>query len=129
MMSMLDSLQVLVVDDTTVSRGLLCQSLEEIGIRHVDFCRTGDEALAIVNRRGVHLVISDQNMPGLTGTQLLEKLRMQKSTAKIGFILVSGSITQQVLSDAQKWGANNILSKPFDTPKMKKCLEKVTGPL
>ncbi|WP_102109294.1 response regulator [Oceaniglobus roseus] len=128
-MSLRDTLQVLVVDDTSVSRGLVCMSLEEIGIKNVDFCKSGDEAFDIATRRGVHVVISDQNMPGLTGIQLLEKLRMQKATSRIGFILISGSMNQQLLDSARKWGLNNFLSKPFDTPKLKTCLETVTGPL
>ena len=68
-------------------------------------------------------------MPGMTGLDLLGNLRMQKSTANVGFILVSGSMNQEILGRAQKLGLNNFLSKPFDTMKLKKCLETVTGPL
>jgi len=128
-MSLRNSLKVLVVDDTSVSRGLICNSLEELGIKNVDFCSRGDTALDIATQRGIHLVISDHNMPGMTGIQLLEKLRTQKATSRIGFILVSGSMTQALLNDARKWGVNNFLPKPFDTPKLKACLETVTGPL
>lgn len=119
----------MVVDDTSVSRGLICMALDEIGIKNVHICRSGEEAYDFATRHGAHLVISDQNMPGLTGIQLLEKLRAQKATARIGFVLVSGSMTQSLLADARKFGLNNYLTKPFDTPKVRACLEAVTGPL
>lgn len=128
-MSLRNSLHVLVVDDTSVSRGLICMSLDEIGIKNVHICRSGDEALDFATRRGAHLVISDQNMPGLSGIELLEKLRMHKATSRIGFILVSGSMTQDLLISARKFGLNNFLAKPFDTARLKACVETVTGPL
>lgn len=128
-MSLQKTLQVLVVDDTSVSRGLICMSLEEIGIKNVDICKSGDEAYDHAVRRGAHLIISDQNMPGMTGIQLLERLRTHKATARVGFILISGSMTQALLDDARRWGLNNFLTKPFSTAKLKACIETVTGPL
>lgn len=128
-MSLRNNLKVLVVDDTSVSRGLICMSLDEIGIKNYEACKSGQEAYDIAVRKGMHIVISDQNMPGMSGVQLLENLRMQKSTSRIGFILISGSMDQQLLDAANKWGLNNFLPKPFDTNKLKSCIEKVTGPL
>ena len=128
-MPLRDSIKILVVDDTSVSRGLICMSLDEIGIKNVDIRKSGEEALDFAIRQGAHVVISDQNMPGMTGIQLLERLRMHKATSRIGFILISGSMTQDMLNAAQKLGLNNFLQKPFDTRSLKTCLEKVTGPL
>jgi two-component system chemotaxis response regulator CheY len=96
---------------------------------NVDACSAGDVALDKATRQGFHIVISDHHMPGMTGLELLARLRSQKSTARIGFILISGSMNKAVLGDAQKWGLNNFLPKPFDTAKLKACLETVTGKL
>ena len=112
-MSLRNTLKILVVDDTSVSRGLLCNSLEDIGMRNVDFCVSGDVAFQRVSREGFHIVISDHHMPGMTGLDLLGNLRMQKSTANVGFILVSGSMNQEILGRAQKLGLNNFLSKLY----------------
>ena len=128
-MSLRNSLHVLVVDDTSVSRGLICMALDEIGISNVHISKSGEEAYEFATRQGAHIVISDNHMPGMSGIQLLEKLRQQKTTARIGFILISGSMTQDLLTSAQKFGLNNFLPKPFNTAGLKACLEKVTGPL
>ncbi|SFS57548.1 two-component system, chemotaxis family, response regulator CheY [Sulfitobacter marinus] len=128
-MSLRETVKVLVADDTSVSRGLICNALYEIGITNVDVCNSGDAAFVKATREGFHLIISDQNMPGMSGLELLANLRSQKTTSRIGFILISGSMTREILAAAQKWGLNNFLTKPFDTPKMKSCVETVIGRL
>lgn len=103
-----ETVKILVADDTSVSRGLICNALDEIGIANVDVCNSGDIAFDKATREGFHLVISDQHMPGMTGLQLLANLRAQKLTSRIGFILVSGSMTKEILAEAQKWGLKNL---------------------
>jgi two-component system chemotaxis response regulator CheY len=77
----------------------------------------------------VHLVISDMNMPGLTGLQLLRALRENRSTQRIGFILITGSPTPDVLSQGQQLGLNNLVRKPFTTVTLQASIEKVVGRL
>ncbi|WP_165351996.1 response regulator [Salipiger sp. IMCC34102] len=127
-MSIKTSLKLLVVDDTSVSRGLVCMSLDEIGFKNVDFCSSGEQAFDIATRQGVHIILCDQNMPGMSGLDLLKKLRMQKSTSRVGFILISGSLTKPLLEEARKWELNNFMPKPFNTAQLKSCLQTVTGP-
>ncbi|SFG14438.1 two-component system, chemotaxis family, response regulator CheY [Palleronia marisminoris] len=126
-MSVKDTISILVVDDTSVSRGLITSSLEEIGFKKIDFAKDGESALDHALRKGCHLVISDQNMPGMSGLELLAKLRGHKTTAKVGFILVSGKLDQNLIDDARRHGANNVLAKPFDTPKLRACLKPMLG--
>ncbi|SLN31694.1 Chemotaxis protein CheY [Roseivivax jejudonensis] len=128
-MSLKQSLSVMVVDDMSTSRSLILMALEQIGIRQIDFCKDGQTALQKIAARPVHLVISDYNMPGLNGLQLLKALRENKQTSRIGFILVSGKLDKEILSTGKKLGLNNFITKPFDTPQMKTCLQAVVGPL
>ena len=50
-------------------------------------------------------------------------------TAKIGFVLISGRLDDQIVSTGRQLGLNNVLQKPFDTAQMKVCLQAVVGPL
>jgi two-component system chemotaxis response regulator CheY len=119
----------MIVDDMTVSRGLLTMALEEIGVKNVDYEKSGDKAFSRVAASPVHLVISDYNMPGMNGLDLLENLRLNQSTQKVAFILVTGTPSQDVLDRGRKLGLNNIVKKPFTTPSLKSAIEAVVGRL
>jgi two-component system, chemotaxis family, chemotaxis protein CheY len=128
-MGLRDSLRVMVVDDMSVSRALIEQALEEMGIRHYLTESDSKAALGKLVANPVHLVISDMNMPGLNGLQLLRALRENKSTARIGFILITGSPTPDVMSQGQQLGLNNLVRKPFSTVTLQGSIEKVVGKL
>lgn len=128
-MSLRESLRVMVVDDMSVSRALIVQSLDEIGIRHYSTESDARTALGKLAANPVHLVISDMNMPGMTGLQLLGALRQARATQKIGFILITGSPTPDVVREGQELGLNNLVRKPFTTISLKSSIERVVGKL
>ncbi|PUB18734.1 response regulator [Yoonia sediminilitoris] len=128
-MSLKDTLRVMVVDDMGVSRGLLIQAIEEMGIWKNQAENDGQAALAKLVADPVHLVLSDYNMPGMDGLELLKALRQNKTTARIGFILVTGNPTPQIVAQGKALGLNNIIKKPFSTASMKQCIESVVGRL
>ncbi len=128
-MSLKDSLRVMVIDDMSVSRALIVQSLDEIGIKHYATENDARSALGKLVANPVHLVISDMNMPGMTGLQLLGSLRQARSTQKIGFILITGSPTPEVVREGQELGLNNLVRKPFTTVSLKASIERVVGKL
>ncbi len=128
-MALKDVLKVMIVDDMSVSRGLLMQSLEEIGIKNIDFQKSGEDALNRITVNPAHLVISDYNMPGMNGLELLEKLRLNRLTQQIGFILITGSPSQEILDRGLKLGLNNLIKKPFTTQSLKASVEAVVGRL
>ncbi len=128
-MSLKSSLMMMVVDDMTVSRGLVEQALDEIGIRQVQYENSGEMALKRLVSSPVHLVLSDYNMPGMDGLSLLENLRLNRSTQRIGFILMTGRATTDIITRGHALGMNNFISKPFSTVSLKVCIEKVVGAL
>lgn len=128
-MSLKGKLHVAVVDDMSVSRMLLCSSLEEIGVVNVSQYSDSTQALKAIMARPVHLVISDLNMPNLDGLDLLRALRAYKATEKIVFILVTGRPDKTTVERAKACGLNNFLAKPFATPGLKACIEAVVGKL
>jgi len=128
-MSLKSSLRVMIVDDMGVSRGLLVQAIEEIGIWKNQAENDGRAALQKLIADPVHLVLSDYNMPGMDGLELLQALRQNKSTSRIGFILVTGSPTPEMVAKGKALGLNNIIKKPFSTASLKQCIESVVGRL
>ena len=86
-MSIADKIRIMVVDDTSVSRALVIDALDQMGVHGVVIAKDGVTALQTLTTQPVHLVLSDMNMPGLDGLGLLKRLRENKATARIGFIL------------------------------------------
>jgi two-component system chemotaxis response regulator CheY len=128
-MALKDLIEIAVVDDTAVSRGLIVNALEEIGIKHIEIYKNGQEALDALKKAPKHLVISDFNMPQLDGLGLLEGLRNYDATKRIGFVLVTGRSDEEIISRGKSLHMNNYLEKPVDGPKMKKCIEQIAGKL
>lgn len=128
-MSIRNALRLLVVDDMSVSRALVTQALDEIGLKNYNWEKDGQSALAAVVRSPCHLVISDYEMPKMNGLQLLENLRLHKATQSIGFILLTGSADPALIDRGRRLGMNNFLKKPFTALQLKKCIEAVVGKL
>lgn len=128
-MSIRKSLQMMVVDDMSTSRGILTQTLDELGIENYQTENNGKSALLKLLARPVHLVLSDYNMPEMDGLGLLRGLRENRSTARIGFILVTGKPTQEIVAAGKRLAMNNMIKKPFTTLDMKNCIETVVGRL
>lgn len=126
-MPLAKQLRVLVADDTVTSRMLVCNSLQELGIVNIEIAKDGQEALTSMKASPCHLVLSDLEMPQMNGLQLLKSLREHAPTRSTGFILVTGKGDRTTIEEGRKFGLNNYLSKPFDTAKMRACLEAVIG--
>lgn len=128
-MGVASKVQILVVDDTSVSRVLICDGLAQLGIKNVTIAKDGQAALDSLKAKPVHLVISDYYMPKLDGLQLLKGMREHKPTSRCGFILVTGRADKEIIKTGMQLGMNNYLAKPFSVENMKKCIEAIVGPL
>ena len=128
-MTLRDTLRIMIVDDMSVSRALIAQSLEELGIAKYLTENDARVALGKLVANPVHLVLCDMNMPGMNGLELLHALRNTKLTQRIGFILITGQPTPELLRIGQELGLNNLIRKPFTTATMKASIERVVGVL
>jgi two-component system chemotaxis response regulator CheY len=122
-------LKVMVVDDTSVSRMLLVDGLNEIGIKNITLAGDGEQALQSMMASPCHIVFSDMNMPKLNGLQLLKALREYGPTRQCCFILVTGKGDRAMIEEGKKFGLNNFLAKPFTTVTLKAAIEAVIGKL
>ena len=128
-MALRDNINVMVVDDMPTSRGLIVQSLEEMSIWKNTTENNGKTALDKLAKEPVHLILSDMNMPVMDGLELLRNLRANRATKGVGFILITGKPTPELVAKGRSLGMNNMIKKPFTTPQLKACIEQVVGPL
>jgi two-component system chemotaxis response regulator CheY len=113
----------------SVSCALISQSLDEIGIKNHVTESDSRVALGKLAANPVHLVISDMHMPGMSDLDLLAALRQNRTTQRIGFILITGTPSPEVLRLGQELGLNNPVRKPFTSVTLKSSIERVVGKL
>ncbi|CAJ0853126.1 hypothetical protein AMST5_00616 [freshwater sediment metagenome] len=128
-MSVADQLRVLIVDDTSTSRLLLRDALDQIGVNKVFFATDGEKALKFMMDTPAHLVISDVNMPIMDGMGLLKAVRGYKPTQRVPFIMLTGQADRSLIETAAKLGVNNYLVKPVTVTKLKSAIEAIFGKL
>jgi two-component system, chemotaxis family, chemotaxis protein CheY len=123
------SLRVLVVDDQQSMRGLTRHSLERIGVTHVVDVSSGEKALAALQHEKFDLIISDWNMEGISGLDLLTSIRKNPVIGKMPFVMATSENTKAQIMAAVQAGVNNYVLKPFSAIDLKGKIEAVLGPI
>jgi diguanylate cyclase (GGDEF)-like protein/PAS domain S-box-containing protein len=105
----------LLVDDDTTNQDLLSRRLKRAGY-DTEVAGSGYEALDVLARREVELVLLDSMMPGLSGIELLRQLRRRFTPARLPIIMVTALGESERVVEALNLGANDYISKPVDFP-------------
>lgn len=124
-------MKILVVDDELDVKDLYRQKFrKEIKKQEYDFtfAHSGSEALGIVeeNEHEVLLVLSDINMPGMSGLELLEKIKKDNSTPTPLVMMVTAYGDQENYNTAKTLGADDFLTKPLDFSNLKEKLKEIS---
>jgi len=106
---------LLLVDDDPTNQDLLSRRLKRAGYA-TEVAGSGYEALDVLARREVELVLLDSMMPGLSGIDLLRQLRLRFSPARLPIIMVTALGESERVVEALSLGANDYISKPVDFP-------------
>ena len=116
---------VLVIDDMNSTRTLLQDMLQDLGFQCVSTARNGIDALQQMNQKNVDLIISDELMDGMCGTELLEKIRARPELAHIPFILVTSLRDAPTIDTALDLGVDDYVPKPISIGLLKRKIEDV----
>ena len=114
----------LIVDDYNTARNLIKKSLLEIGFNVVE-AENGEQAISIITKKSLDLIISDYQMPLKNGLKLLENIRNDDVLNNIPFILMLIEPYEHIISEAKSLGLNDYIVKPFDVFTLSKVLDKV----
>jgi len=108
-----DKGRILVVDDNETNRDFLSRRLEMEGFS-VELAEDGRRALETLKRRIVDLVLLDVMMPGISGYEVLEEIRLKQSLTELPVIMVTARDRSEDIVQALKLGANDYITKPID---------------
>ena len=118
---------ILLVDDDDLSRGAVHKMLERSGY-DVQSTGIGQEALAWYRREQADLVITDLIMPDTDGLEMIQELRRINPAVRVLAISGGGRVdAEEYLSVARKFGAVEVLPKPFTAPELKLAVEAALG--
>jgi FixJ family two-component response regulator len=116
--------KIALVDDHESVRVALSSLLRSYGYATVGF-DSAESLLALPSLEDYRCIISDLQMPGLNGLELLETLR--RNDNRVPFILLTAFAEMPVRKRAMQAGACRVLSKPFDAQELMRCLRKACG--
>ncbi len=115
----------LVVDDFSTMRSIVRNLLKDLGYEHVedaDDCRT---ALPILQGGNIDFLITDWNMPGMPGLQLLKEVRADPRLAALPVLLLTAEAKRDQIVEAAQAGVNGYVIKPFTAQVLKEKLDKI----
>lgn len=118
-------MKILVVDDFATMRRILKHLLGEIGLNDVVEAEDGASALARLRSGGFDLVITDWNMPGMSGLELLKAIRAEPETARLPVLMVTAEAKRNQIVEAAEAGVNGYIVKPFTSQTLKDKLTKI----
>ncbi|MCJ8311375.1 MAG: response regulator [Saccharospirillaceae bacterium] len=115
---------ILAVDDQTSIRQLVKYILELDG-HTITLAQDGQEALDFAKEQNFDLVISDVNMPGMTGINMVSKMRRMEQYQGTPILMLTTETSDYKKSKARNSGASGWLSKPFDPPRLSSAVSKL----
>ena len=121
------NMKVLVVDDFSTMRRIVKNILRQLGFNNIVEADDGTTAVGILEREKVDLIISDWNMPQMTGIELLRHVRSTDEIKDTPFLMVTAEAQQENIIEAVKAKVSNYIVKPFTADTLNEKIEKIFG--
>ncbi|RLB00460.1 MAG: response regulator [Deltaproteobacteria bacterium] len=118
-------IRVLVVDDFSTMRRIVKNILRQLGFNNIVEADDGTTGLGVLQKEKIDLIISDWNMPKMTGLDLLKAVRSDDALKDIPFLMVTAEAQQENIIEAVKAGVSNYIVKPFTAETLGKKIEQV----
>lgn len=119
------NMKILVVDDMVTMRKIVKSILKQLGFAHVEEAENGRDALQKLRSDTFGFVVSDWNMPVMTGIDMLRSIRGDEKLKAIPVLMVTAEAQQSNLVEAVQAGVSNYIVKPFTAETMQEKLEKI----
>ena len=117
--------KILVVDDFATMRKVVRNLLKQAGYENVVEAEDGVSALRALKSQKIDFIISDWNMPNMTGIELLKAVRADEELQKTPFLMVTAEALQDNVVAAVKAGVSNYIVKPFTAEVLNEKISKI----
>ena len=119
------NLKFLVVDDFSTMRRIVRNLLKELGYTNVDEAEDGIAALQKLKGSNFQFVVTDWNMPNMTGIELLKSIRADGSLKHLPVLMITAEAKKENIVEAAQNGASGYIVKPFTAATLEEKLGKI----
>tara|TARA_B110000467_G_C18315362_1_gene481099 strand:+ start:347 stop:754 length:408 start_codon:yes stop_codon:yes gene_type:complete len=119
------NMKVLVVDDFSTMRRIVKNLLRDLGFTNISEADDGSTALPMLQGGDFDFVVTDWNMPGMQGIDLLKAIRADASLSHIPVLLITAEAKKEQIVMAAQAGVNGYIVKPFTAATLKTKLDKI----
>jgi two-component system chemotaxis response regulator CheY len=118
-------MNILIVDDFSIMRRIIKNLLLELGFNNTQEADDGTTALPILQNGNIDCLITDWNLSGMTGIELLKVIRADEKLADLPVLMVTAESNREHIIEAAQAGVNGYIVKPFTTLTLKEKIEKI----
>ncbi len=119
--------KILVTEDSSTMRSLLVSTIESLEGYQIVEAASGFEALRLLPRENVDLIITDINMPDINGLELISYVRNNPNYRDIPLFIISTESSEKDMEKGLALGANEYLVKPFNPLRLQELISKYIG--
>ena len=119
------NMKILVVDDMSTMRRIVKNIMKQLGFANVEEAENGEEALGKLRADKFGFVISDWNMPVMTGIDMLRAIRADEKLKPIPVLMVTAEAQKENLVEAIQAGVSNYIVKPFTAEVLQEKMNKI----
>ncbi|GGO67466.1 chemotaxis response regulator CheY [Bowmanella pacifica] len=119
------NMKILVVDDFSTMRRIIKNLLKDLGFTNIQEADDGSTALPMLQQGDFDFVITDWNMPGMQGIDLLRAIRADDNLKHTPVLMVTAEAKKEQIVAAAQAGVNGYVVKPFTAATLKEKLEKI----
>jgi len=119
------SMRVLVVDDFSTMRKIIKNILRQLGFTNIVEADDGSTAWEVLNKDNIEFIVSDWNMPIMSGIELLRKVRGSEEYADLPFLMVTAEAQQENIIEAVQAKVSNYIVKPFTPETLGQKIDKI----
>ena len=119
------NMKFLVVDDFSTMRRIVRNLLKELGFGNVEEAEDGNIALTKLRSNAYDFVVSDWNMPNMTGIDLLRSIRADATLKHLPVLMVTAEAKKENIVEAAQAGASGYVVKPFTAATLSEKLNKI----
>ena len=119
------NMKILIVDDFSTMRRIIKNLLRDLGFTNTSEADDGNTALPILKKGGFDFLITDWNMPGMTGIDLLKAVRAEPELQDLPVMMVTAESKRDQIIEAAQAGVNGYIVKPFTAVTLKEKIDKI----